>query len=209
MKEARVTSMRQLNWTSMRANFFVMYPVAQMEGFPSTFIAAYKAPESPGFDNQLLNTFPNVTNVDMSNTLAQVQSVLGQVIAAIQGLFLFTLFAGMVVLFSAITLTRQERLTDHAVLRALGARQSLLVKVQRTELLSIGAIAGAMSSAVALILGGALARYVFEFAWNPSPFLMLEAGVLGALLAWFCGSWGLRGVLNQPVVDTLRAASHS
>ena len=209
MKEARVTSMRQLNWTSMRANFFVMYPVAQMEGFPSTFIAAYKAPESPGFDNQLLNTFPNVTNVDMSNTLAQVQSVLGQVIAAIQGLFLFTLFAGMVVLFSAITLTRQERLTDHAVLRALGARQSLLVKVQRTELLSIGAIAGAMSSAVALILGGALARYVFEFAWNPSPFLMLEAGVLGALLAWFCGSWGLRGVLHQPVVDTLRAASHS
>ena len=206
-KEARITSMRQLNWTSMRANFFVMYPVAHLEGFPSTFIAAYKAPAREGFDNQLLNTFPNVTNVDMSSTLAQVQSVLGQVIAAIEGLFLFTLCAGMVVLFASITLTRQDRLTDHAVLRALGAQQSLLVKVQRTELLSIGALAGTLSSMVAWILGGALARYVFEFAWNPSPYLILEACLLGALLAWSCGSWSLKGVLRQPVVQTLRVLS--
>ncbi len=208
-KEARITSVRQLNWTSMRANFFVMYPLSQMEQFPSTFIAAFKAPPRTGFDNELLNTFPNVTNVDMSSTLIQVQSVLSQVSAAIQGLFVFTLGAGMVVLFAAITLTRQERMRDHAVLRALGARQSLLVKVQRIELLSIGAIAGLMSSLVALILGGALVRYVFEFAWNPNPLLVLEAAAAGALMAWWCGNWGLRGVLHRPVVETLRDATQA
>ena len=208
-KEARITSIRQLNWTSMRANFFVMYPQDRMDSFPSTYIAAFRAPAIKGFDNALLKAFPNITNVDMSSTVSQVQSVLAQVIAAIQGLFAFTLCAGMVVLFASITLTRQERLSDHAVLRALGANQSLLVKVQRTELLGIGAIAGTLSSTVAWLLGGALARYVFEFAWNPNPFLILIACVTGALLAWICGSWGLRGVLQRPVIDTLRSVAQS
>ena len=205
-KEARITSIRQLNWTSMRANFFVMYPVAQLENFPSTYIAAYKAPNQSGFDNELLHAFPNVTNVDMSSTLAQIQSVLSQVIGAIQGLFVFTLAAGMIVLFAAITLTRHERMRDHAVMRALGANQSLLVKVQRTELLCIGAIAGLMSSLVALALGSALVKYVFDFAWLMHPLLIPQATLAGALIAWMCGNWGLRGVLTRPVIETLRQA---
>jgi putative ABC transport system permease protein len=203
-KEARITSIRQLNWTSMRANFFVMYPVSQMENFPSTYIAAFKAPAARGFDNEILKHFPNVTNVDMSSTLLQIQSVLSQVIGAIQGRFVFTLAAGMVVLFAAITLTRQERMRDHAVMRALGADQTLLVKVQRTELLSIGAIAGLMSSLVALALGFALVKYVFDFAWLMHPLLVPEATLMGALIAWICGNWGLRGVLTRPVIETLR-----
>ena len=142
----------------------------------------------------------------MSNTLAQIQSVLSQVIGAIQGLFIFTLAAGMVVLFAAISLTRQERMKDHAVMRALGANQALLVSVQRTELICIGAIAGLMSSLVALALGSVLVKYVFDFAWLMHPFLIPEATLAGAGIAWICGHWGLRGVLTRPVIETLRQA---
>jgi putative ABC transport system permease protein len=35
----------------------------------------------------------------------------------------------------------------------------------------------------------------------------LAGAVAGALLAWLAGYWGLRGVLRQPVVQTLREAA--
>ncbi len=66
--EAKVTSLRKVDWASMRANFFVMFPLAQMPDVPATYLAAFRAPQKAGFDNQLVRQFPNITNVDMSAT---------------------------------------------------------------------------------------------------------------------------------------------
>lgn len=206
--EARITSVRRVDWTSMRANFFVMYPVSRMPEVPLTYIAAYRAPNVKGFDNALLQRYPNVTNVDMGNTLNQVQRVLGQVIQAVEFLFLFTLAAGLVVLFAAVTATREERARDYAILRALGATQQLLARVQRAELVGVGALAGGLAAAVALGMGWGLARFVFEFRWTGSFWTPLLGMLAGALLAWAAGWWGLRDVLRRPVVQTLREATH-
>ena len=221
LHEARITSVRRVDWTSMRANFFVMYPVSRMTtgaGFdvPTTYIAAFRAPqrvvtaEKPGptFDNQLLSRFPNVTSVDMGATLNQVQAVLSQVVSAVEFLFLFTLAAGLVVLFAAVTATREERAREYAVLRALGASNPLLAKVQRAELAGVGALAGVLASSVAMAMGWGLAKFAFEFNWNPSPWVPLIGAATGAALALAAGWWGLRDVLRRPVVQTLRQASH-
>lgn len=220
LHEARITSVRRVDWASMRANFFVMYPVSRMTtdaGFdvPTTYIAAFRAPQravatdkpAPTFDNQLINRFPNVTNVDMGATLNQVQSVLGQVVSAVEFLFLFTLAAGLVVLFAAVTATREERAREYAVLRALGASNQLLANVQRAELAGIGALAGLLATSVAMLMGWGLARFAFEFEWTASPWVPLLGAVVGALLALVAGWWGLRDVLRRPVVQTLRQAS--
>jgi putative ABC transport system permease protein len=220
LHEARITSVRRVDWASMRANFFVMYPVSRMTtgaGFdvPTTYIAAFRAPQrvaalgksAPTFDNQLINRFPNVTNVDMGATLNQVQSVLGQVVSAVEFLFLFTLAAGLVVLFAAVTATREERAREYAVLRALGASNQLLANVQRAELAGIGALAGLLATCVAMLMGWGLARFAFEFEWTASPWVPLLGAGVGALLALAAGWWGLRDVLRRPVVQTLRQAS--
>jgi putative ABC transport system permease protein len=220
LHEARITSVRRVDWASMRANFFVMYPVSRMTtgaGFdvPTTYIAAFRAPQrvaalgkpAPTFDNQLINRFPNVTNVDMGATLNQVQSVLGQVVSAVEFLFLFTLAAGLVVLFAAVTATREERAREYAVLRALGASNQLLANVQRAELAGIGALAGLLATCVAMAMGWGLARFAFEFEWTASPWVPLLGAVVGASLALAAGWWGLRDVLRRPVVQTLRQAS--
>lgn len=220
LHEARITSVRRVDWTSMRANFFVMYPVSRMTtgaGFeiPTTYIAAFSAPPRvasvgkpvPTFDNQLISRFPNVTSVDMGATLNQVQSVLGQVVSAVEFLFLFTLAAGLVVLFAAVTATREERAREYAVLRALGASNQLLAKVQRAELAGVGALAGCLATSVAMAMGWGLARFAFEFEWTASPWVPLVGAVVGAVLALAAGWWGLRDVLRRPVVQTLRQAS--
>jgi len=204
--ESRITSIRHVDWASMRVNFFVIFPRSQMDDVPTTYIAAFRAPEFQGFDNNLVKQFPNVTNVDMGAALQQVQGVLEQVVGAVEFLFLFTLATGLVVLFAAVTATREERAREYAVLRALGASNRLLAQVQRAELAGVGALAGFLATSVAVAMGWGLARYAFEFSWNPSPWVPLVGAVVGALLALAAGWWGLREVLSRPVVQTLRQA---
>ena len=207
-REARVTSLRKVDWTSMRANFFMMFPVSQMPDLPMTYMAAFRSPPGPaGFDNALVNQFPNITSVDMRSTLAQVQRVMDQVIRAVEYLFAFTLAAGLMVLLAAVGASRQAREREYAIMRALGAGRSLLAQVQLTELLGLGWLAGFMASSMALVVGWALARFVFEFAWQPPLWAPLAGGALGALLAWAAGSLSLSGVLRQPVMQTLRQAA--
>ncbi|MFP5485246.1 MAG: ABC transporter permease [Gammaproteobacteria bacterium] len=205
--EVRITSLRKVDWGSMRANFFVMFPVEHLPDAAVTYLAAYRAPEAAGFDNALVRQFPNITNVDMGATLAQVQRVLDQVVRAVEFLFGFTLAAGLVVLFAAVTATREERAREYAIMRALGARGSLLRDVQRAELAGVGLLAGVLASCVAVAVGWALARFVFDFAWTASPVVPLVGGLAGAVLALLAGWWGLREVLQRPVVDTLRRAA--
>ncbi len=204
---SKITSLRKVDWGSFRANFFVMYPVSKMPEVPATYMSAFKAPEARGFDNALVRQFPNVTNVDMSLTINQVQRVLDQVIRAVEFLFGFTLLAGLVVLFAAVTATREERTREFAILRAVGARSQLLRQVQRAELAGVGMLAGVLASIVAIAVGWALAKYVFEFTWTAAAWVVPASGVLGALLALAAGWWGLREVLNTPVMSTLRRAA--
>ncbi len=206
-KRGRVTSLRKVDWGSMRVNFFVMFPQSRMDDVPLSYISAFRAPDTPGFDRALARQFPNLTNVDLSASLAQVQKVLDQVIRAVEFLFGFTLAAGLVVLFAAVSATRESRAREYAVMRAVGAGSRLLRQVQRAELLGVGALAGLLAAVAALVVGGVLARQVFEFSWAPSPWVPLFGAVAGALLALAAGWWGLREVLRRPVMDTLRRAA--
>ncbi|WP_234686773.1 ABC transporter permease [Comamonas aquatica] len=203
----RLTSLRKVDWGSMRANFFIMFPVASVPDVPTTYMAAYRAPAQAGFDNALLRQFPNITNVDLDSTIAQVQRVLDQVIRAVEFLFAFTLAAGLVVLFAAVTATREERAREYAIMRALGAQSRLLRQVQRAELAGVGLLAGFLASCVAMLVGWALARWVFEFAWTAVWWVPLAGALAGATLALGAGWWGLREVLQRPVMHSLRAAA--
>ena len=133
--------------------------------------------------------------------------MLDQVVRAVEFLFGFTLAAGLVVLFAAVSATREARAREFAVMRALGASGKLLAQVQRAELLGVGALAGVLASVAAMAVGWALARYAFEFSWNPSPLGAAgrrrgrrAAGAGGRLVGPARGA-------ARPVVETLRQAA--
>ncbi len=209
MLESKVSSIRKVDWGSMRANFYVMFPVAQLAGVPVTYMGAFRAPATEGnnsaaFDNALVKNYPNITNVDMSATLSQIQKVLDQVIRAVEFLFAFTLAAGVVVLLTAITATKDERAKEFAVMRALGAGGKLLRQVQGAELAGVGLLAGFLASIIAVAIGWAMARYVFEFSWSIKLWVPLAGAFAGSVLALIAGTYVLRSVLRRPVIETLR-----
>ena len=218
MVDSKVSSIRKVDWGSMRANFYVMFPVAQLTGVPVTYMGAFRAPVAVGvkdsqssaaknssnFDNALVKNYPNITNVDMSATVSQIQKVLDQVIRAVEFLFAFTLAAGVVVLLTAITATKDERAKEFAVMRSLGASGKLLRQVQGAELAGVGLLAGFLASIIAVAIGWAMARYVFEFTWNIKLWVPLAGAMAGSLLALVAGTYVLRSVLRRPVIETLR-----
>lgn len=204
---ARATSLRKVNWDSMRANFFVILPPALLQDKPRSFITAFHLPDSKlGLTTELVRDFPNLTVIDTSAVFRQVQAVLDQVIAAVEFLFIFTLAAGVLVLYAALASSRDERVREAALLRALGASRQQLSRAQVAEMLCLGGLAGLLAAMGAAAIGWALARFAFEFDYVVTPWVFI-LGVGGGAACALIGGWmGLRSVLRTPPLTSLREA---
>lgn len=205
MLSAKVTSLRKLDWGSMRVNFYVIINPKAMTDLPQTWITSLYVPENDTqFVSQLTQDFPNLTVVDVGAVVKQLQSVLDQVIGAVEFLFLFTLASGVLVLYAALAGSQDIRMREAALLRALGATRKQLSQAQWIEFLLIGGLAGLLAASGASAVGFALAHKVFNFEWSFSPLVWLAGGLVGATCAIIGGWLGLRNVLNQPPLLSLR-----
>ena len=204
---ATVTSLRKLDWDSMRVNFFVIAPPGRIEDFPASFITSFHLPDARGaFAVELLREFPHLTLIDVAALVRQVQATLDQVVGAVQLVFGFAVLAGLAVLQAALQASGDERRHELAVLRALGARQRQLVRALAAEFAALGALAGALAGLGASLIGWGLARQVFRLDYLPDPRLLLWGLAIGILLVALAGALGLRPILRQPSLVTLRAA---
>lgn len=205
--ESKITSLRKLEWGSMRVNFFVIINPKAMADMPRTFITAFHLPDARGaMVNQLTRDFPNLTVVDVGSVIKQVQAVIDQVVTAVEFLFLFTLASGVLVLYAALLGSQDERTREAGLLRALGATRKQLSQAQRIEFMLVGGLAGVLAASGAAAVGWTLAKFVFEFEWTFDPMVWLVGLVAGAACALVGGWIGLRNVLNQPPLQTLREA---
>jgi putative ABC transport system permease protein len=203
--QARVTSLRKLEWGSMRANFFVIINPKAMEGTPQTFMTAFHlAGADATLTNALTREFPNLTVIDVSGIIGQLQQVLDQVVTAVEFLFMFTLASGVLVLYAALMGSQDERTRESGLLRALGATRKQLSQAQWIEFALVGSLSGVLAASGAAAMGWALATYQFKFAWTFSPVVWLAGLAVGVVCA-IAGGWlGLRNVLKQPPLQTLR-----
>jgi putative ABC transport system permease protein len=205
--DVTITSIRKLDWGSMRVNFFAIINPAAMTDISQSWLTAFHLPQGQGaLMNALTRDYPNLTIVDVGGILRQVQAVLDQVITAVEFLFIFTLASGVLVLYAALMGSQDERTRESGLLRALGATRKQLSQAQLIEFTLVGALSGVLAATGAAAMGWALATYQFKFAWEFSPAVWLVGLVAGALCA-IAGGWlGLRNVLRQPPLQTLREA---
>lgn len=204
--EMRVLGLRKLNWDSMRVNFFVLTPPAVLEGYPASWITSfYLAPEHADFVNRLIGEFPNLTVVDVAAIVRQLQAIMDQVAQAVQFVFLFTLAAGIIVLYAALASAAEERRYELAVMRALGARREQLRRTLLAEFAAIGGLAGLIAALGAIIVGQFLARRVLQFEVGVDYWLPFAAMFGGAALVTAAGWFAAARLLGAPPLEALRA----
>ena len=203
-REARVTSLRSINWDNFQPNFFMIFQPGTLQDLPATYLTSFYL--AAGHDQQIIDlsrAFPAVTILQVEALLAQLRSILGQVTLAVEYVLLFVLAAGMAVLFSGLQATLDERIRQGALLRALGAARQLLVKARRIEFGLLGAVSGLLAAIGCELVSLVLYRYAFDLAWHPHPWLLLLP-VIGALLVGGAGVFGTRRALNASPLTVLR-----
>ena len=204
--EIKVVGLRKLSWDSMRVNFFILTPPGIIDSFSASWITSvYVPPAAQGFSAQLVGRYPNLTVVDVAAIVQQIQRVFDQVSHAVQFVFLFTLFAGVIVLYTALASATEERRYELGVLRALGASTEQLRRALIIELAAIGASAGLIASAAAIVVGRVLAQKLFQFDtpvdWALLPLSIAIGGILVPLIGW----WAVRPLLGLPPIEALRS----
>jgi putative ABC transport system permease protein len=203
--EAQLTSLRKLRWDSMRVNFFVIGPPGLLRGFPATYVSAFRVDggQLAALD-ELAARYSNLAVVDIGAVVRQVQGVIDQLIRAVRFLFLFTLSAGLLVLYSALVATEDERRREAAVMRVYGASRAQVSGSQRAEFIAMGVLAGILATLGAAIIGEVIARRVFELDLPPSLGLWI-AGPLAGIALLSLNAWlSARKVLRASPALTLR-----
>jgi putative ABC transport system permease protein len=166
--EVTAVGVRKVAWDSMQVNFFMVLSRAALADRPQTWITAFHLPEAQTqMVNELVQRFPNLTVFDTTAIVRQIQTILDQVSRAVQFLFIFTLAAGVMVLYAALASSRDERIREAGLMRALGASRLQLQRAQFFELAATGALAGLLAALGALAVGAVLATQVFQFDFSP------------------------------------------
>lgn len=202
----QVVGLRKLNWDSMRVNFFVLTLPAVLKPYPASWITSfYLAPKKADFVNRLVAEFPNLTVVDVAAILRQLLSIINRVAQAVQFVFLFTLMAGIIVLYAALASAADERRYELAVMRALGARREQLRGALLAEFAAIGGLAGLIASWGAIAVGQLLAKMVFQFEVAIDFSLPFAATLGGAALVTGAGWFAASRLMDVPPVVALRS----
>ncbi|MBC3362676.1 ABC transporter permease [Pseudomonas sp. SWRI154] len=203
-REAKVTSLREINWDNFQPNFFMIFQPGTLKDLPATYLTSFYL--AAGHDQQIVDlsrAFPAVTILQVEALLEQLRSILAQVTLAVEYVLLFVLAAGMAVLFSGLQATLDERIRQGALLRALGAERKLLIKARRIEFGLLGAVSGLLAALGSELVSLVLYRYAFDLPWHPHPWLLILP-LVGALLIGAAGVFGTRRALNASPLTVLR-----
>lgn len=205
--DATVTSFRTVEWDSFSPNFFMVFSPGLLEPYPATYITSlYVTDSDRAAVLDLMRQFPSVTAIDLDAVLGQVRDVMDKAALAVQAVFIFTLLAGLTVLWAAVQATRDERRYESAMLRTFGASKRRVLGGVATEFTAIGLLAGLLAAAGASLAGYLLATQLFELNYHFSFTLWLVGPLAGVLFVGISGMAATWRVITHPPISVLRNA---
>lgn len=205
--ELQVTSLRKVEWDTLRPNFFAVTPPGVLEELSVSYMTGfYLAAGQEEVLNRLVKRFPNVTVIDVAAILEQVRGIMDRMAYAVQFVFAFCLLSGVAVLYAALVATRDERLREAALLRVFGASRRQVAITVLAEFALIGLLAGAMATVGASLLAWFIGERLLHLPYAFDPVLALLALASGGLLVPAAAWLGLRHIVRQPPRLTLQSS---
>ena len=208
--ESVVSSLREVDWTRLEPNFFVVFEPGAIEDAPRSSVIVARVEDSEErarIRTRLVQTYPNVSSLDLTRVQEAVERVMAAVNTALRFLGLFTAATGLIVLAGALAASRAQRIRESALLRALGARRGQVRVVLLSEYVALGTLASATGLLLAILAAWSLARGIFGVGYLPSPASLVWLWALVAVLTVGVGFLGSLGLLGRPPLPALRRSA--
>jgi len=206
--EAEIASIRKVNWDSFQPNFFIVLSPGALDGMPTTYISSMRIEDhQQAMLIDLVRAYPSISVIDLDAILQQVRGIIEKASLAVQAVFVFTLAAGIAVLFAAVQSTIDERRFESAMLRALGARRRTVFYGVMAEFAALGLAAGVLASAGASILAAVVAVQLFQLPYEFNPLVWVVGLSAGVFLVCISGFFAARGAVNAAPAEVLRWAA--
>ncbi|UXY09868.1 ABC transporter permease [Kosakonia sp. ML.JS2a] len=190
---AKITSLRKVDWESMRPNFFFIFPTGALDGQPQSWLTSFRWENGNGMLTQLNREFPTISLLDIGAILKQVGQVLEQVSRALEVMVVLVTACGVLLLLAQVQVGMRQRHQELVVWRTLGAGKRLLRTTLWCEFALLGLVSGLVATIGAETALAVLQTRVFDFPWAPDWRLWVTLPLCGALLLSLCGGWlGLR-----------------
>ncbi|MBV4413892.1 ABC transporter permease [Enterobacteriaceae bacterium YMB-R22] len=193
---ATVSSLRKVDWESLRPNFYFIFPPGALDGQPQSWLTSLRWDGDMAMLTQLNREFPTVTLLDIGAILQQIGQVLGQVSRALEVMVMLVTVCGLLLLFAQVQVGMRQRHQEMAVCRTLGASKMLLRRTLWCEFAALGAVAGLVAAIGAETALALLQTRVFDFAWQPDWRLWLALPLCGAALLLVCAGGVGAGLLK-------------
>lgn len=205
--EFTVSNFREVDWGSLRPNFFLLAPPGVLdETAAGQWLSSFYLPAGQrALLRGLIREFPNVTVLDIDALMTQIRGIMDRIVRAVEFVFLFTLAAGLTVLLAVIEGTREERVREAGLLRALGARSGVITRGLIAEYAVLGLLAGTVAAIAAQAIAWLLAEQVFRIPYGLRPVLWVAGAGAGAAIVTLLGWLSLRGTLKTPPHVVLRS----
>ncbi|AKP34630.1 putative ABC transporter permease subunit YbbP [Yersinia aleksiciae] len=187
--EARVSSIRQVDWESLRPNFYFIFPLGALDKQPQTWLTSFRYQGDGEALTQLNRQFPTLSLLDIGAMLKQVGQVLQQVSRALEVMVVLVMICGTLLLLAQVQVGMRQRRQELVVYRTLGASKRLLRGTLWWEFALLGLVAGLAAAIGAEAALWALQRLVFDFPWQPNWVMWWLLPLAAALLLSLCGGW--------------------
>jgi putative ABC transport system permease protein len=203
--KSSVTSIRKLQWNTMKPNFYMIFSPNTLNNYPYTFITSfYLSSEQKPLLNALVKKYSSITVLEVDLILRQINTILTQLTKAINYLLYFALMAGFTVLWAAVYASLDNRIYEGALMRTLGTERRFLRTTHFLEFSVLGLIAGLLAVLISEIIRYALYTQVMHIDYYMNFYLWAIIPISGALLVGLTGYWGLKEVVNKSPLRVLR-----
>ncbi len=159
---ARVSSIRKRTSSGIEPFFYFQFNPAALADAPTTAFIAVRAPVEniTLLQDSLARAYPSALTIDVSRIAKIVGDLLEKLTNVIQFFSLFSIFAGVILLLSAVLATSVERTQESVYYALIGARRQFLFNVALIEYVLVGLLA----SLVAALLANGVVYAVAKFA---------------------------------------------
>lgn len=208
--EARVTSVRKVDWADSRnGGFMFVFRPGGLDAAPHSYLATLRAPADgarrAAVQRTLVDRFPNVSAIDVREVARTLQSIVANVALAISMVGAVALLSGVLILIGSVAMTKVQRLYESALFKTLGAPTSTIAAMVALEYATLGALAGTVGALSGQVLSWAMSRYVLDIPWTPAWGLVATGIAATGALVGTIGVMASLDVLRRKPLSILRA----